>query len=209
MSWIAVAVGAASAISGSVQANANRQRQKGIIGKAYDTAQARMSAQQAGYARAGGRSASGQRGLDQTAASVTGSDRRWARRDAGRRQAAQCRSRRASSRRISAREQTINEAELRTRKCTADLSNVNAEANAGMIGAVEGGVQTAFGVKGALNEAGAMPGRWADETRHVLRRGESLSEPRPRLGDVWRSRRERSARPRRVGESGRRLDRRA
>lgn len=150
MSWIAVAVGGGSAIAGIVQTNANRQRQKGIIGKAYDTAQARMSISQTDTREQVGESA-GQRGLTQTGSVTLGNPVGpgatpgvGGAHDLGGQQTLDL-----------AREQTIEQSGLKN-ESAADLSNVNEEANQGMIGAAAGGVQTGFGVEGAMNEAAAM-----------------------------------------------------
>lgn len=173
MSWIAVAVGTASAIAGGVQANANRQRQKGIIGTAYQTAQQRMTIQQ-GDTREQVGEASGQRGLDQggdvtlgqpvgpgAVPSVGGAHSLGAQQTLDEQ-----------------REQVIEQNSLKN-ESQADLSNVNAAADQGIIGAVAGGVQTAVGVKGGLNTLAAMKTPASGPTAMGTLSGDQGASPYP------------------------------
>lgn len=145
MSWVAVAIGVGSAVAGGVEANANRQRSKGIIGSAYSIASQRMNLSQLDT-RQQVAEASGARGLDNGGGVMPGAAVGpgatlgvGGAHTLGAQQTADL-----------AREQTIEQTGLKN-ETNADLSNVNAQANESIINGVAGGISTAFGAKGSLN----------------------------------------------------------
>lgn len=148
MSWVAVAVGLGSAAVGGVSANQERQRKKGIVGKAFGIAEQRQRLRQQDVRQSIGESL-GARGLAAGGAvrdtgavsgvtpSVAGAH------DLGGQQMADL-----------AREQSLEVQDTAARK-NSELSNVNAEANSSMIGAAVNGISTAVGLKSSLNESAA------------------------------------------------------
>lgn len=136
MSWIAVAVGAGTAIVGGVQSNQERQRKKGIIGKAYAIGEQRLKLRQ-GDVRQSVQESLGARGLTQGGAGA----------------------RDLASQTVSdlAHEQDLERQDLASRKA-GSYSDVNAEGDAGIVGSVVRGAQTTFGLADALHQGGGTPG---------------------------------------------------
>ena len=149
MSWVAVAVAAGSAVVGGVQANQERQRKKGVIGKAYDVAGQRLKLRQ-GDVRQGTAESLVARGLS-TGSDVSGAaiprpaqpkgtvpGLRSAPHTLGEQQMADL-----------GVEQSLEAKDLAERK-GADYSAVNAEANSSMIAAAVNGIGAGVGLRGAL-----------------------------------------------------------
>lgn len=176
MSWVAAAIGGVSAIAGGVQANQNRQRQKGIIGKAYALGQQRMNLGQLD-ARQRVAEQSGARGLDAGGDVTTGAavgpgatPGVGGAHTLGAQQTADL-----------AREQTIEQTGLKN-ESEAQLSNVNEEAsqqiiNAG-VGGIEAGVQAKSGLS-ALNALKTQTPGTAGATPMASLSGDATSSPYP------------------------------
>lgn len=138
MSWVAVAVGLGTAAVGGVQANQERQRSKGVIGKAFGIASERLKLRQGDVRQDTGESL-GARGLTQG-----GGGRDLA----------------AGTMTSLGKEQGLETADLNARK-DSELSTVNANANAGIVGSVVRGIGTGVDLGNALHpgaEANRYPG---------------------------------------------------
>lgn len=144
MSWVAVAVGVGTAATKGVQANQERQRQKGVIGKAFGIAGQRQKLAQTdvrtsqdeslgrrGLTQGGGVSDAGPVGLKTP--SVTGAHTlgEQANADLG-------------------REQSLEAQDLEAKR-SASLSDINAAANEAEVGGVASGIGTGFELAGALH----------------------------------------------------------
>ena len=142
MSWIAVAVGVGSAVTGGVQANQERQRKKGVIGKAYDVAGQRLALRQGDVRQSLGESL--------TARGVAPRSRPGAPRDIGSQAMADL-----------GVEQGLESRDLAERK-GAEYSAVNAEANSAMIASAVNGISAGVNLHGAMapgrTPGGAAPG---------------------------------------------------
>lgn len=144
MSWIAVAAGVGTAVAGGVQANQQRQRQKGIIGTAYGIAGKRQLIQQKDIRQETGESL-GQRGLTQgggvtdqgiaplSTPSVGGAHTLGEQTNVD-----------------LTREQSLERQGLAADKSSA-MSTINANANAAEVGAGIAGMNTGFGLYGSLH----------------------------------------------------------